>query len=266
MRNQTLNEGPLIEAKSLCKYYRVPSTSLFGRAAISRALETVDFSVQRGESVAVVGESGSGKSTLLKLLLGLSRPTQGEVRFDGMLVDSTSDRLLWLRRRTGIVFQDPYSSFNPRRTIGQTVAEPLIATQAPGDHRAAVISMLDRLELPAGSADRYPHEFSGGQRQRIALARALVHGPELLVADEPVSALDVLVRGRLLDLLSELRDELGLTLITVTHDLAVVPRVADRIAVMQEGKIVERGDVDTIFSNPQELYTQELIEALPRLP
>ncbi|MDI6022074.1 ATP-binding cassette domain-containing protein [Leucobacter sp. UT-8R-CII-1-4] len=266
MRNHTLNEGPLIEAKGLCKYYRVPSTSLFGKATISRALETVDVAVQRGESVAVVGESGSGKSTLLKLLLGLSRPSEGEVRFDGMLVDSTSDRLLWLRRRTGIVFQDPYSSFNPRRTIGQTVAEPLIATQAPGDHRAAVVSMLDRLELPAGSADRYPHEFSGGQRQRIALARALVHGPELLVADEPVSALDVLVRGRLLDLLSELRDELGLTLITVTHDLAVVPRVADRIAVMQDGKIVERGDVDTIFSNPKELYTRELIEALPRLP
>ena len=266
MRNQTLTEGPLIEATGLCKYYRVPSQSLFGKAGTSRALERVDFAVQRGESMAVVGESGSGKSTLLKLLLGLSRPSQGEVRFDGMLVDSTSDRLLWLRRRTGIVFQDPYSSFNPRRTIGQTVAEPLIATQAPGDHRAAVIAMLDRLELPLGSVDRYPHEFSGGQRQRIALARALVHGPELLVADEPVSALDVLVRGRLLDLLSELRNELGLTLLTVTHDLAVVPRVADRIVVMQDGSIVERGDVESIFSRPKELYTRQLIEALPRLP
>lgn len=266
MRNQTLTEGPLIEASQLCKYYRVPSQRLFGKASISRALEGVDFAVQRGESVAVVGESGSGKSTLLKLLLGLSRPSQGEVHFDGMRVDSTSDRLLWLRRRTGIVFQDPYSSFNPRRTIGQTVAEPLIATQAPGDHRAAVIAMLDRLELPVGSADRYPHEFSGGQRQRIALARALVHGPELLVADEPVSALDVLVRGRLLDLLAELRNELGLTLLTVTHDLAVVPQVADRIVVMQDGKIVERGDVESLFSRPQESYTRELIAALPRLP
>lgn len=266
MSNQTLTEGPLVEAVGLCKYYRIPSPSLFGRAAMSRALERVDFAVQRGESVAVVGESGSGKTTLLKLLLGVSRPSAGEVRFDGMVVDSRSDRLLWLRRRTGIVFQDPYSSFNPRRTVGQTVAEPLIAIQAPGDHREAVIAMLERLELPRGSVDRYPHEFSGGQRQRIALARALVHGPEVLVADEPVSALDVLVRGRLLDLLSELRNELGLTLITVTHDLAVVPRVADRVAVMQDGQIVERGEVDAIFERPLEPYTRRLIEALPKLP
>ncbi len=266
MNNQTLTEGPLVEARELCKHYRIPSPSLFGKPTISRALEGVDFAVQRGESVAIVGESGSGKTTLLKLLLGLSRPTSGEVRFDDVLVNARGDRLLWLRRRTGIVFQDPYSSFNPRRTIGQTVAEPLIATEAPGDHRQAVTAMLERLELPRGSADRYPHEFSGGQRQRIALARALVHGPELLVADEPVSALDVLVRGRLLDLLAELRDEMGLTLITVTHDLAVVPRVAERIVVMKDGRIVERGDVDRIFNHPREDYTRELIASLPRLP
>ena len=141
-----------------------------------------------------------------------------------------------------------------------------IATSAPGNHREAVTAILDRMELPKGSADRYPHEFSGGQRQRIALARALVHGPELLVADEPVSALDVLVRSRLLDLLSELRDEMGLTLITVTHDLSVVPRLAERIAVMRDGVIVEQGSVDAIFERPQERYTRELIEALPRLP
>ncbi len=171
-----------------------------------------------------------------------------------------------LRRRTGLVFQDPYSSFNPRRTIGQTVAEPLVATGAPGDHEAAVAAILDRMELPVDAAERYPHEFSGGQRQRIALARALVHGPELLVADEPVSALDVLVRGRLLDLLSELREELGLTLITVTHDLSVVPRVAERIAVMRRGLMVEEGTVAEVFEQPREEYTRELMAALPRLP
>src|SRR5690606_5575047 len=136
----------------------------------------------------------------------------------------------------------------------------------PGDHRAMVRAILDRMELPAGSAERYPHEFSGGQRQRIALARALVHGPDLLVADEPVSALDVLVRGRLLDLLSGLREEMGLTLITVTHDLSVVPRLAERIAVMREGMIVEQGTVEDIFEHPKETYTQDLIESLPRLP
>ncbi len=259
-------EGPLIEGITLSKHYRIPPRRLLARSTVTAALESVNFAVHRGQSVAVVGESGSGKTTLLKLLLGLSRPSAGEVRFDDMRVDARSDRLLWLRRRTGIVFQDPYSSFNPRRTIGQTVAEPLVATAAPGDHRAMVRAILERMELPADSVDRFPHEFSGGQRQRIALARALVHGPELLVADEPVSALDVLVRGRLLDLLAELRTEMGLTLITVTHDLAVVPRIAEHVAVMQSGRIVESGSVTEIFEQAKEPYTQNLIASLPRLP
>lgn len=273
MREPLLQEAPLLEGIGVSKRYRTPATRLFAREGGLWGLgssegETVDFEVRRGESVAIVGESGSGKSTLLGMLLGLGTPSSGEVRFDGALVfpRQRRDRMLWLRRRTGIVFQDPYSSFNPRRTIGQTVAEPLVATGAPGDHRAMVRAILDRMELPTGSAERYPHEFSGGQRQRIALARALVHGPELLVADEPVSALDVLVRGRLLDLLAQLRAEMGLTLITVTHDLAVVPRVAERVAVMREGLIVERGSVEEIFERPREAYTRELIDALPRLP
>lgn len=273
MREELLSEPPLIEAIGLSKRYRTPATRLFERASGIWGLgnangKTVDFAVRRGESVALVGESGSGKSTLLGMMLGLGTPTTGQVRFDGATVfpRRRNDRMLWLRRRTGIVFQDPYSSFNPRRTIGQTVAEPLVATGAPGDHRVAVRAILARMELPAGSAERYPHEFSGGQRQRIALARALVHGPELLVADEPVSALDVLVRSRLLDLLNGLRDEMGLTLITVTHDLAIVPRVAERIAVMREGLIVEQGSVDEIFGRPREEYTRELIAAVPRLP
>lgn len=263
---EPLIDGPLIEGRNLVKRFRVPPKRLFERAGATIALDDASIAVSRGENVAIVGESGSGKSTLLKLLLGLSRPTEGEVRFDGMLVDSRSDRLLWLRRRTGIVFQDPYSSFNPRRTIGQTVAEPLVATGAPGVHREMVAAILDRMELPRDAADRYPHEFSGGQRQRIAIARALVHQPELLVADEPVSALDVLVRGRLLDLLSELREELGLALVTVTHDLSVVPRVAERVVVMKDGRIVESGTTAEIFDNPQQPYTRSLIEALPKLP
>lgn len=273
MRQELISGTPLLEAVGLSKRYRARTSSLFERAGgiwgIGNASGgTIDFALERGESVAIVGESGSGKSTLLGMMLGLGTPTTGEVRFDGSLVfpRRRNDRMLWLRRRTGIVFQDPYSSFNPRRTIGQTVAEPLVATSAPGDHRSMVRAILDRMELPAGSDERYPHEFSGGQRQRIALARALVHGPELLVADEPVSALDVLVRGRLLDLLSGLREEMGLTLITVTHDLSVVPRLAERIAVMREGMIVEQGTVEQIFERPSEAYTRELIESLPRLP
>lgn len=267
-----LLEAPLLQATGLSKRYRTPPVRLFERSSGVWGLGdanggTVDFTVRRGESVAVVGESGSGKSTLLGMALGLGTPTSGEVRFDGERVfpRRRGDRLLWLRRRVGIVFQDPYSSFNPRRTVGQTVAEPLVATRAPGDHREIVTAILDRMELPPGAGDRYPHEFSGGQRQRIAIARALVHGPDLLVADEPVSALDVLVRGRLLELFAQLREELSLTLITVTHDLAVVPRLAERIAVMRRGVIVEEGSVSQIFNQPQQQYTRELIEALPRL-
>ncbi len=257
---------PLVEAVGLSKRYRVPATRLFQRAGGTTALDGVDLSVGRGESVAIVGESGSGKSTLLRLLLGLSPASSGVVRFDGREVDPARDRLLWLRRRTGIVFQDPYSSFNPRRTIGQTIAEPLVATRAPGDHRARVRAMLERVELPADTADRYPHEFSGGQRQRIALARALVHGPELLLADEPVSALDVLVRGRLIEMIAGFRRELGLTLVTVTHDLGVVPQLAERVVVLRGGALVEQGPTAQIFTAPREAYTRELVGALPRLP
>lgn len=260
-----MSETPLIEVREVSKYYRVAPTRLFRRSTATTALDSVSMSVSRGESIAIVGESGSGKSTLLRCLLGLSRVSSGEIRIDGREVDPRHDRLPWLRQRTGLVFQDPHSSFNPRRTVGQTASEPLVAVGAVGDHRAPVEEMFARLELPADAYDRYPHEFSGGQRQRIAIARALVHGPEMLFADEPVSALDVLVRGRLLRMLAQLRQELGLTLLTVTHDLAVVPRIAERIIVMQAGRIVEDGSTEQILRDPREPYTQRLISALPRL-
>lgn len=258
--------APLIEVAGLAKRYRTPPQRLFGRAGVTEAVADVDLTIRRGESVAIVGESGSGKSTLLRLLLGLSRPTAGSVRFDGRDVDPKHDRLLWLRRRSGIVFQDPYSSFDPRRTIGQSVAEPLEATRAPGDHDAQVRGILERLGLPGDTADRYPSEFSGGQRQRIAVARALVHGPELLVGDEPVSALDVLVRARLLELLARLHEELGLTLVTVTHDLGVVPQIAERVVVMRRGRIVEEGTTEEVLGAPRDPYTMRLVTSLPKLP
>lgn len=261
-----MTETPMLSATGIAKHYRVPARSLRQRATVSVALDGVDLSVPRGSGVAIVGESGSGKSTLLRVLLGLSRATAGEVRFDGRLIQPQHDRLLWLRARTGMVFQDPYSSLNPRRTIGQTVAEPLVATRAAGDHAELVRRMLDRLELPTGAADRYPHTFSGGQRQRIAIARALVHQPELLVADEPVSALDVLVRGRILAQLAELRRDLGLTLVTVTHDLGVVPRLAEHVVVLHQGRVVEQGSAARVLGAPAHPYTQSLVRALPRLP
>lgn len=264
--SSAIGDSPLLQATALTKQYRVPSPAVRQRSTTTLALAGVDLTVSAGSSLAIVGESGSGKSTLLRLLLGLSRASAGEVRFDGRLVDPRRDRLLWLRARSGMVFQDPYSSLNPRRTVGQTVAEPLIATKAAGQHRTRVTEILDRLELPAGAADRYPHAFSGGQRQRIAIARALVHQPELLVADEPVSALDVLVRGRLLDLLAELRREMGLTLVTVTHDLAVVPRLAEQVVVLYQGRIVEQGSTSHVLGAPEHPYTQSLVRALPRLP
>lgn len=257
---------PLVELDSVTKEFRTPPQQLFARANIVRAVDNASLTIARGESVAVVGESGSGKTTLVRQMLGLSTPTSGTVRFDGREVLPKSDKLTWLRRRTGLVFQDPYSSFNPRRTIGQSVAEPLEGGGIAGDHRAMVRAVLERVGLPADSASRYPSEFSGGQRQRIAVARAIVHGPELLVGDEPVSALDVLVRARVLALLAELRDEFGLTLVTITHDLGIVPKLAERTIVMQAGQIVEDGPTAEILTNPTHPYTQELVSSRLTLP
>ena len=257
---------PLVEIDGVTKEFRTPPRALFERAGTLRALDDVTLHIARGESIAIVGESGSGKTTLARQLLGLSRPTSGSVRFDGREVDPRRDRLGWLRRRTGVVFQDPYSSFNPRRTIGQSVAESLEGSGIPGDHRALVHEVIERVGLPADAASRYPHEFSGGQRQRIAVARAIVHGPELLVGDEPVSALDVLVRARVLALLAELRSEFGLTLVTITHDLSIVPRLAERTVVMQGGRIVEDGPTEELMAAPKHPYTQRLVASRLTLP
>lgn len=258
---------PLLEGRGLVKRYRQSNDRLFARSPELVALDGVDLTVPEGVSVAIVGESGSGKSTLLRQLLALERPDAGEVRFRGREVRfAPNDRALWLRRHTGIVFQDPYSSLNPRMTIGAIVAEPLDALGMPGDHRAIVAEMLERVGLPADTAGRTPNEFSGGQRQRIALARALVHGPDLLVGDEPVSALDVLVRQRILRLLAELREAMGLTLLTVTHDLGVVRQLAQHVVVMRNGAVVEAGPVGRVLTEPEHPYTQRLVAAVPTLP
>ncbi|MHC2999349.1 diguanylate cyclase [Microbacterium sp. HJ5] len=228
-------------------------------------LEDADLDVRQGSAVGIIGESGSGKSTLVRLLLALDTPTAGTVAFDGRVVDASAGArsLHWLRRRTGIVFQDPYASLDPRMSVGRIVGEPLWALGIDGDRRARVREVLEDVGLEAGMAERFPHEFSGGQRQRIALARAIVHRPELLVGDEPLSALDVTVRAQILELLGELRARDGLTLLLVSHDIGVVQNLCDEVVVMKDGRVVEEGPTEKVLLQPQVAYTRRLLASIP---
>lgn len=260
-------QPPLVQTSDVTRVFHAPRRRFFQPRLHVEAVRGISLTVHEGESVAIVGESGSGKSTLLKLILGLDSPTSGTVTYRGKSVTDDADRRkLWLRRETGVVFQDPRTSLDPRMTVQQIVGEPLEALDISGNHRAMVIEMLDRVSLPEQSLSRYPHEFSGGQRQRIALARALIHNPRFLVGDEPVSALDILVRAQILELLEALRADLNLTLLTVTHDFGVVGALADRVVVMRSGQIVESGDTQQILFAPKHPYTQQLIAAIPELP
>ena len=235
----------------------------FGQSAVHAG---VSFSVRAGETLGLVGESGCGKSTLCRTALQLIEPTSGSVRFEGREIAGLSRRAMRpLRREMQMVFQDPYASLNPRKRIGQIVGEPLrVQGEASGaELRREVRELLDRVGLSAEHYDRFPHEFSGGQRQRIGIARALSLKPTLIVADEPVSALDVSIRAQIVNLLDDLQDELGLAYIFVAHDIGVVRHVADRIAVMHEGRIVEEGPADQVCERPQDPYTRELLAAVP---
>ena len=235
------------------------------------ALDDVSLTVERGQRLGIVGESGSGKSTLIRLMASLDRPTSGEVRFDGRVVSGVPERRLgFLRASVQLVLQDPRSSLNPRMNVGDIVAEPLrspIIRRERGDldPRARVAEVLDAVGLPVDAARRYPHEFSGGQRQRIAIARALAPSPEVLIADEAVSALDVSVRAQVLNLFGELVADQGLTLIFVSHDLSVVRHMCDAVLVMHAGRIVEAGPIEQVYLDPQHLYTRQLIASVPRL-
>ncbi len=253
----------------------------FGYRHSAPVLAGVSFAVRPGRSMALVGESGAGKTTLLRLLLGLARPGSGAILFDGRELD-LGDRARRLEFRRGVqtVFQDPYSSLDPRQRVSRIVAEPLrslglgpaaVDRDAPrADRRAEirqrVAAALDSVGLPADAADRYPHEFSGGQRQRIAIARAVVCEPRVLLADEPVSALDVTTRVRIVDLLGELTRERGLTVVMVSHDLGVVATLCEDIAVLERGRIVEQGGIDAVLGSPTHPYTRRLIASAPRLP
>lgn len=258
----------LVSARGLARSFPVARRAPWEPRQWRLALHPTDLDIAAGSSLGIIGESGSGKSTLVRLLLGLDIPTAGTVEVDGRAIEATASArsLHWLRRMTGLVFQDPYASLDPRMTAGQIIGEPLWALDIPGDRRARVREVLRQVQLEPDMAARYPHQFSGGQRQRIALARAIVHRPQILVGDEPVSALDVTVRAHILALLADLRRTEGLTLVTVSHDIGIVQHLCDTVAVMKEGHIVEYGTTDAVLRHPQEPYTRALLAAIPTIP
>lgn len=239
----------------------------FGYSRDRLVLDGVSLAIRPGASVGLVGESGSGKTTLLRLLLGLTRPSSGQIRFDGATLDVRSGGFMRnYRRQVQAVFQDPYSSLDPRQNVLGIVSEPLRSLGIPGNRRELVEAALVSVGLEPGILGRYPHEFSGGQRQRIVIARALAVEPEFLVADEPVSALDVSIQAQVLNLMRSLQRDLDLTYLFISHDLAVVRHVCDRIAVMQAGQIVELADAETLYRAPQHPYTQTLLAASVTTP
>jgi peptide/nickel transport system ATP-binding protein len=253
---------PLLETQDVRMHFR--RGGWLEAARWLRAVDGVSLALGRRETLGLVGESGSGKTTFGRTILRLVEPTGGEIRLDGQEITALSQAALRpLRRRMQIIFQNPYASLNPRRTAGAIVGQPLAVHRVPGDHASMVADLLRRVGLPPDSARRYPHEFSGGQRQRIAIARALSLRPDLIVADEITSGLDVTVKLRVLGLLRELQAELGIAYLFISHDLAVVRQVADRVAVMYLGQIVEEAPTDALFERPRHPYTQALRASVP---
>ena len=251
---------PLVEVRDLCKHFPV------GAGATVHAVENVSLQVGRGETLAVVGESGCGKSTLAHTMIRLHEPTSGQVVLDGVDISGLGNRALREHRaKMQIIFQDPFASLDPRRPVGRAVAEPLLIHKiAKGpDADEQVADLFTRVGLEPDMMRQFPHQFSGGQRQRVCIARALATRPELVIADEAVSALDVSIQAQVINLMMELQSELGLSYLFISHDLAVVERMSHRVAVMYLGQIVEIGPRSAIFENPQHSYTQRLLDAVP---
>jgi len=254
----------VIEVKDLTKVFHIRKGSF--RSEPLTAVDAISFEVKRGSTLALVGESGSGKTTAARMILGLERPTSGDISIMGVSTSGMNRKALFdMRSRMQPVFQDPYASLDPQRSIAAIIAEPLKVhgVQSRRERLDRVEELLDQVALPGAMAQRYPNELSGGQRQRVAIARALALKPDIVVLDEAVSALDVLVQAQVLQLLADLQEELGLTYLFITHDLAVVRVVADHVAVMEDGKIVEAGRTDDIFDHAQMPYTQRLLDAIP---
>jgi oligopeptide/dipeptide ABC transporter ATP-binding protein len=264
------NGTALLEVTDLVKKFRARQSVLdrvtFRPAQHAVAVDGVSFSVKKGETLGLVGESGSGKTTVARTVMRLIDPDEGSITFDGVDVSGLSrSELQGVRRRMQMVFQDPYSSLNPRMKVGTAIAEPALVHGVvdKAAARAHVKEMLELVGLPASAADRYPRQLSGGQRQRIAIARALSSRPTVLIADEPVSALDVSVQAQILNLLSRLLDELDLTMVFIAHQLSVVRHISNRVAIMYLGRIVETGPTDQVFDSPQHPYTKALLDSAP---
>lgn len=262
-----INSGLLLDARDLKKSYQI-KTGLFSDAKQVKAVDGVSFTLEKGKTLAIVGESGCGKSSLARLLTMIESPTSGELYYKGqnlLKADPLAQKLR--RQKIQIVFQNPYSSLNPRKKVGTILEEPLLINTdlTKTDRKAKVLSMMAKVGLREEFYDRYPHMFSGGQRQRIAIARGLMLDPEIVVADEPVSALDVSVRAQVLNLMMDLQDELGLSYVFISHDLSVVEHIADDVMVMYLGRCVEQGAKKVIYGDPKHPYTQALLSATPRL-
>ncbi|HWK27437.1 MAG TPA: dipeptide ABC transporter ATP-binding protein [Solirubrobacter sp.] len=257
----------LIEVRDLYKHFPIHAGFFRRQVGAVKAVDGISFDVRNGETLGLVGESGCGKSTTARLLLRLLDPTSGSITFDGQEIATIKgDRLKRLRSQMQMIFQDPYSSLNPRKTVGSIIADPFVihgVKQTKAERKQAVQALMDTVGLNPEHYNRYPHEFSGGQRQRIGVARALALKPKVIVADEPVSALDVSIQAQVLNLLRELQRDLGLTLIFIAHDLSVVRHMCDRVAVMYLGRIVELATSDELYSHPRMPYTGALMSAVP---
>jgi peptide/nickel transport system ATP-binding protein len=268
---QASDETPLIELRDVGRDFDVSrpwlNRVIEGEPRLFlRAVDGFSAAIRRGETFALVGESGCGKSTVARLIVGLYQPSRGEIRFDG--TDLTSAESTQIRRRMQMIFQDPYASLNPRWRVRDIIAEPvrvLRTVEGEAAIDARVTQMLEQVRLSAEDGEKYPHEFSGGQRQRISIARALSASPEFLVCDEPTSALDVSVQAQILNLMTDLQQQLGLTYLFISHNLAVVSHIADRVGVMYLGRLVELADADELFARPLHPYTRMLLDAIPDL-
>lgn len=258
----------ILEVKNLKKYYSYKS-GLFKKREIKKAVDDISFELHRGETLALVGESGCGKTTAMKSLLRIIEPTSGEILLKGKKFTDLNKRDLKKERRNiKIIFQDPYSSLNPRMTVEEIIAEPLDISKSyknKKERNKIVKEVMELVNLDLSFASRYPHEFSGGQRQRIGIARAVVLRPEIIICDEPVSALDVSVQAKIINLLKDLQKKLNISYIFISHDLGVVKYMADRILVMENGKIIEQGNRDEVFNNPKEEYTRMLLNSIPKI-
>jgi peptide/nickel transport system ATP-binding protein len=258
---------PLLEVTDLVRHYSLPRERLFGPPPMVKALNGVSFEIPAGRSLGIVGESGSGKSTIARLVMALDRPTSGSVKLLGRGLHALPrDELRKARRDVQMVFQDPYGSLDPRQTVARIVAEPLeaLGETSRAEQRERAGESLTAVGLRTNDLDKYPHEFSGGQRQRIAIARALITRPRLIVADEPVSALDVSVQAQVLNLMQALQQQFGISYLLISHDLAVVNHLCDEVCVLHRGLVVERGAPQHLFANARHPYTQALLAAVPR--